>query len=74
MCDSRYGPGMAIRKTFTVSVTPEQHDFIHNRLKLGRFSSVNEVVRAGLRLLEQREPNMSAKQTNPVDDTQVDAR
>ena len=52
---------MADRKTFTVSVTPEQHAFIHDRLKSGRFSSVSEVVRAGLRLLERDEAMSAAR-------------
>lgn len=52
---TRYGPSVAIRKTFTVSVTPEQDAFIRERVKCGRFSSVSEVVRAGLRLLEREE-------------------
>ena len=65
---------MAIRKTFTVSVTPEQHAFIHGRLKSGRFSSVSEVVRAGLRLLEEREPHITLKQMDQSTEAKPDAR
>lgn len=46
---------MAVRKTITVSITPEQDAFVRDRLKSGRFGSVSEVVRAALRLLERDE-------------------
>lgn len=46
---------MAQRKIVSVSVTPEQEAFLRDRVKCGRFGSVSEVVRAGLRLLERSE-------------------
>ena len=54
---------MAGRKTITVSITPEQDAFVRDRLKSGRFSSVSEVVRAGLRLLERDDLRSSAALT-----------
>ena len=44
---------MGNRKTITVSITPEQDASVRDRLKTGRFSSVSEIVRAGLRLLKR---------------------
>ena len=46
---------MAVRKTITVSITPEQDKFVRDRLKSGRFASFSEVIRAALRLLERVE-------------------
>lgn len=39
----------------TVSLTPELDDFISSRLDAGRYVSASEVVREGLRLLEEKE-------------------
>ncbi|WP_203236192.1 type II toxin-antitoxin system ParD family antitoxin [Methylobacterium crusticola] len=57
---------MAIRKTITVSITPEQEAFVRGRLKSGRFGSVSEVVRAGLRLLERDEAIAGAAMAGPA--------
>jgi antitoxin ParD1/3/4 len=47
------------------SITLNEHfdSFIANQLKTGRFSSTNEVVRAGLRLLEEEEAKLKALRT-----------
>ena len=44
------------------SITLNEHfnSFIDKQLKSGRFSSTSEVVRAGLRLLEEEETKLSA--------------
>lgn len=44
------------------SITLNEHfnSFIDNQLKIGRFSSTSEVVRAGLRLLEEEEAKLIA--------------
>ena len=46
------------------SVTIGQHftAFIEEQVKRGRFSSASEAVRAGLRLLEERETKLAALQ------------
>lgn len=46
---------MPPRKTRNVSLTPELEAFIENRVLIGRYRSASEVVRAGLRLLEDAE-------------------
>lgn len=38
-----------------VSLTPQLVDFVDQNVKTGRFASASEVVREGLRLLEQRQ-------------------
>ncbi len=44
--------GHAPRK---VSLPPEFEDFVSSRIALGRYASESEVVREGLRLLEERD-------------------
>ena len=51
---------MPIRKTRNVSLTPEMETFIDSRVASGRFRSATEVVRAGLRLLEEDERGREA--------------
>lgn len=46
---------MPVRRSVTVSITPEQDDLIRACLQSGRFASTSEVVRAALRLLDQDE-------------------
>ena len=46
---------MHVRRTITVSITPEQDDLIRACLQSGRFASTSEVVRAALRLLDRDE-------------------
>lgn len=38
-----------------VSLTPELDDFVRGRVQTGRYVTSSEVVREGLRLLQQRE-------------------
>ena len=38
-----------------VSLTPEQEMFIHSQVESGKYTSANDVIRAGLLLLEERE-------------------
>jgi antitoxin ParD1/3/4 len=42
-------------KTMNVSLSPELHTFVTERVASGRFASASEVVRAGLRLLQETE-------------------
>lgn len=46
---------MPNRKSRTISFTPEQATFVSKCLDSGRFQSASEVIRAGLRLLQQEE-------------------
>ena len=52
----------AQRTSLNVSLTPELEQFILSRVASGRYQTASEVVRAGLRLLEQSEQHP----TNPV--------
>lgn len=38
-----------------VSLTPELEQFIHSQVESGKYASANEVIRAGLGLLAERE-------------------
>ncbi|MBD1848465.1 type II toxin-antitoxin system ParD family antitoxin [Leptolyngbya sp. FACHB-711] len=38
-----------------VSLTPELEQFVHEKVKSGRYLSASEVVREALRLLEERD-------------------
>lgn len=38
-----------------ISLTPELEQFIQDQVKSGKYSSVDEVILAGLKLLEERE-------------------
>ncbi|HXN47989.1 MAG TPA: type II toxin-antitoxin system ParD family antitoxin [Bryobacteraceae bacterium] len=46
---------MPIRSSMNVSLTPELEQFVQSRVASGRFQTASEVVREGLRLLEERE-------------------
>ena len=43
------------RRTLNVSLTPELENFITSRVASGRYLTASEVVRDGLRLLEERQ-------------------
>ena len=42
-------------RTVTASLGPHYEEFIQNSILSGRYNNASEVVRAGLRLLEERE-------------------
>lgn len=44
-----------------VSLTPEFETFVDEKLKSGSYSSASEVVRAGLRLLQQQDAEHEAR-------------
>lgn len=50
-----YRPSMANRQTKNVSLTAQQDQFVQHLVSTGRYRTVSEVVRDGLRLLEQAE-------------------
>ena len=47
-------------KTMNISLTPEIHAFVTERVGSGRFQTNSEVVRAALRLLEEEERRREA--------------
>jgi antitoxin ParD1/3/4 len=46
---------MAIRTSLNVSLTPRLDRFVQQRVASGRYQTASEVIREGLRLLEQQE-------------------
>lgn len=52
---------MATRKCVTISISPELHAVAEQMLASGRYSNFSEVVRAGLRLLDEHERRISAE-------------
>lgn len=65
---------MNVRRTITVSITPEQDELIRACLQSGRFASTSEVVRAALRLLERDEASRMRLSVNEVLPEQVQDR
>ncbi len=53
---------MAVRKSISISITPEQDRFVTARISSGRYQTVSEVFRAALRLLEREEATSSPEQ------------
>ena len=45
----------------SVALSPHFETFVRRQVDSGRFNNVSEVVRAGLRLLEEREAEKAAK-------------
>jgi antitoxin ParD1/3/4 len=54
-----------IRKTRNVSLTPELEEFVDSKVASGRYRSASEVVRAALRLLEERERGLDSRRMKP---------
>lgn len=53
------------RQTRNISLTPDLARFVDDRVASGRYSTVSEVVRAGLRLLERVEREASSTPPMP---------
>lgn len=51
---------MASKSTLNVSLTPDLTRFVRERLGRGRYPSASEMVREGLRLLEEKEATREA--------------
>src|SRR6195952_5587277 len=56
----RQGSLMSVRRTVTVSITPEQDALLRAFLASGRYRSISEVLRSALRLLERDEASTLA--------------
>lgn len=54
---------MSVRKNVSVSLSPELHAVAERLLASGRFNNFSEVVRAGLRLLDERETAFEEQRT-----------
>jgi antitoxin ParD1/3/4 len=54
---------MANRTTLNISLTPELEEFVTSRVESGRYQSASEVVRQGLRLLQDQEETREAHLT-----------
>ena len=48
------------RTTLNISLTPELEEFVAARVSSGRYQSASEVVRQGLRLLQEQEMTREA--------------
>ena len=51
---------MAKRTTMNISLTPALERFVHKQVKSGQYQSSSEVVREGLRALEQEKKRRAA--------------
>lgn len=49
-------------RTTSISLGPHFEEFVHNTVSSGRFKNASEVIRAGLRLLEEEEAKILALQ------------
>lgn len=55
-----YNLSMPLHPTLDISLTPELEQFIQQRVVSGQYQTASEVVREGLRLLEQQERDREA--------------
>ncbi len=53
-----------MNKNTSISIGDYFNDFIQNRIAAGRYKNASEVIRAGLRLLEEEEKKMIALRTS----------
>ena len=53
----------AMSKNTSITIGDELNDFVATQVESGRYGSVSEVIRAGLRLLEEHEAKLRALRT-----------
>jgi antitoxin ParD1/3/4 len=58
---------MPLRKSRNVSLTPELEALVDQKVASGRYRSASEVVRAALRLLDDRERRVDRQTTRVAD-------
>jgi antitoxin ParD1/3/4 len=49
-----------MNRTVTASLGPHYEEFIQNSIRCGRYNNASEVIRAGLRRLEEDESRLAA--------------
>lgn len=54
---------MSVRKNVSISLSPELHAVAERLLASGRYNNFSEVIRAGLRLLDEREIAFQERRT-----------
>lgn len=52
---------MATRTTLNVSLTPDLEQFVSSKVASGRYQTASEVIRQGLRLLQDQETTRQAQ-------------
>lgn len=57
-------------KNTSISIGSHFDSFIQNQIETGRYASTSEVIRAGLRLLEQEEEKLKALKQALIDGEQ----
>lgn len=55
---------MPVRKNVSISLSPELHAVAERMLASGRYANFSEVIRAALRLLDERELEFEQHQAN----------
>ncbi len=56
-----------MRKNTSFSLGERSNTFIEDRVSEGRYGSASDVVRAGLRLLEEQEAKLAALRAAPIE-------
>jgi antitoxin ParD1/3/4 len=68
---TRYTQAMKQQLTTNVSLTPELRRYVEEKLKAGLYASVSEVIREGLRIMQERDRLNAARLAALRKDIQV---